>query len=178
MEPGPANAARGDLMVLKPNSVQEKLEQIAACVCAQIEVDGLPATCFCGILPGAEVALDYAGDCADGVCGMAWVRLIGVYPSSVIGTPSEQPGNCSHLIGMDVELGIVRCASMPDDEGNPPAPADLQADAALQVADAMALRKAATCCAPERDFILGAYIPVGPAGGLVGGFWTLSLQVV
>lgn len=161
-----------------PNSVQTKLEQIAACVCAQIEVDELPKTCFCGILPGAEVAWDYTGDCGEGTCGMAWVRLISVYPSSVIGTPDESAGNCSALIGMDVEIGIARCVSQPDDDGNPPAPADLQADAALQVADAMALRKAAVCCAPEKDFILGPYIPVGPSGGLVGGVWTISLQVV
>ena len=165
-------------MPLLPNSVQDKLEQIAACVCAQIEVDGLPETCFCGILPGAEVAWDYTGECDDGVCGMAWVRLISVYPSTAIAVPSEQPGNCSSLIGMDVELGILRCVSLPDDDGTPPKPADLQADAALQIADAMALRKAALCCAPEKDFMLGLYTPLGPAGGLVGGTWTISLQVV
>ena len=166
-------------MPLLPNAVQDKLEQIAACVCAQIEVDGLPKTCFCGILPGAEVAWDYTGTCDDeGNCGMAWVRLIAAYPSSVIGQPSEQPGNCSSLIGMDVEIGILRCVSMPEDDGTPPPAVDLQADAALQIADAMALRKAATCCAPEKDFVLGAYVPIGPAGGLAGGMWTMSLQVV
>lgn len=163
---------------MESNSVQEKLEQIAACVCAQIEVDGLPATCFCGILPGAEIALDHVGDCAEGVCGMAWVRLIAVYPSTIVGQPNESPNNCSSLIGMDVELGIVRCASMPADDGTPPSAADLQADAALQVADLMALRKAVFCCGNEKDLVLGAYTPVGPAGGAVGGFWTLSLQVV
>jgi hypothetical protein len=161
-----------------PNSVQDKLEQVAACVCAQIEVDELPKTCFCGILPGAEVALDYSGDCGEGICGMAWVRLIAVYPSTVVGTPNELPGNCSSLIGMDVELGIMRCISQPADDGTPPDPADLQADAALQVADLMALRKAAFCCGNEKDLVLGAYTPVGPVGGLAGGFWVLSLQVV
>jgi hypothetical protein len=124
------------------------------------------------------VAWDYSGDCGDDVCGMAWVRLVAVYPSTVIGVPSEEPGNCSKAIGMDVEIGILRCVSVSDDQGNPPDPTDLQANAALQVADAMALRKAAACCAPEKDFILGGYTPVGPAGGLVGGTWAMSLQVI
>jgi hypothetical protein len=165
-------------MVLLPNNVQTKLEQVAACVCAQIEVDGLPKTCFCGILPGQEVAWDYTGDCSgDGGCGMAWVRLVAAYPSVVIGTPDQQPGNCGSMVGMDVEVGILRCVSMPHEDGSPPDPADLQADAALQVADAMALRKAVYCCGPEKDLVLGYYTPLGPAGGVVGGFWLVSMQV-
>jgi len=159
-----------------PSHVQETLEELASCLCAQVEADGLPAVCFCGVVPGLEIALDYQGDCAD-ACGMAWVRLVALYPSTSIGQPSEQPGNCSLMLGLDIEIGMVRCASGMDEAGTPPTAGQLLADTELQVADALAMRKALLCCHNSKDFLLGPYAPYGPAGGMVGGAWTVALQV-
>jgi hypothetical protein len=156
-------------------SIQDTLEKLASCLCAQIETDGLPAVCFCGLAPGAEIALDYQGDCPDGVCGMAWVRLATAYPATALGNTSEQPGNCAVPVGFDVEIGIVRCASLPDEDGSPPSEADLLADTQIQVADMLVMRRAVVCCVGS-DHLLRAYTPIGPDGGVVGGVWAVSLM--
>lgn len=154
-------------------SIQDTLEQLAACLCAQIITDGSPGVCFCGVVPGESVALDYQGDCDD-VCGMAWVRLTSVYPATVMGTPSVEPNNCAMGLGFDLELGVVRCSSLPDDQGNPPSAADLLGDTTLQVADMFSMRAAILCCGQASDWLLGLYTPIGPEGGVVGGTWAAS----
>jgi hypothetical protein len=39
----------------------------------------------------------------------------------------------------------------------------------------MVMRRAVACCPGSTDWILGAYVPTGPQGGLVGGYWTLEM---
>lgn len=156
-------------------AVNDRLTAIAACLCAQIETDGLPPVCFCGVVPGDQVALDYVGDNCATACGMAWVRLIGMYPSVSLGQPNTEPGNCQSLLGLEVEVGIMRCASLPDDDGTPPSAADLAGDVELQAADALTMRRALLCCASSQDLMLGPYTPQGPEGGLVGGVWGAAL---
>lgn len=151
------------------------LADLAACLCSQIIADGLPAVCVCGVVPGIQASLDYAGDCTD-ACGQAWVRLITSYPSTIIGQPSERPGNCGTSIGIEVEMGIARCVDVGDGT-NPPDPLNLAASAVLQSADMMAMWRAVACCRHSKDFAIGTYLPSGPAGGLVGGVLTLSILV-
>jgi hypothetical protein len=152
------------------------LSDLATCLCAQILADGLPPVCTCGVMPGAAVALDYAGECND-VCGMAWVRLGASYPSVTIGQPSARPGNCGVSIGIDVEMGLIRCIDLGDGE-NPPDPAELTAAAVLQQADMMAMWRAVACCRQAKDWVIGQYVPYGPEGGLVGGMLPLSILLV
>lgn len=155
-------------------SVAERLEALATCLCGEVKSGGAPDVCFCGVLPGAEVALDYQGDCSD-VCGMAWVRLVTTYPATVIGQANEQPGNCASQTGFDVELGVVRCIDVLDAQGNPPSPAELLTSTRLQMADRDAIVRAILCCYTTKDFLLGAYTPYGPEGGMVGGVMLVSL---
>jgi len=159
--------------------VMDRLERLAECLCAQIIEDALPNVCFCGVVGGEQTVLDYAGqDCGDR-CGMAWVRLITMYPSVTLGEPSIEADNCGKLLGFDVEVGIVRCVSTPDEDGNPPTAAEVLADAELQVADALTMRRAILCCVTtSKDIRLGVYTPVGPSGGLGGGMWSASLMEV
>jgi len=151
------------------------LSELATCLCAQILTDNLPPVCVCGVIPGSQVSLDYAGDCDD-ACGMAWVRLVGSYPSVSIGQSLRQPGNCTAGIGAEIELGIVRCIDVGDGT-NPPDPDNLAASAALQSADMMAMWRAVSCCRTSKDFAISAYVPYGPQGGLVGGSLALSILV-
>jgi len=152
------------------------LTDLATCLCAQIISDDLPPVCFCGVVPGEQVALDYAGDCED-ACGMAWVRLATSYPSVTIGAASARPGNCGLGLGVDVEMGIVRCISVGQVDGQPPSPAELSAAAVLQQADMMALWRSIACCRNSKDWMIGAYTPYGPEGGTVGGTLTASILV-
>ena len=151
------------------------LADLATCLCAQILTDDLPQVCFCGVVPGEEVALDYVGDCAD-ACGMAWVRLSTAYPSVSIGQPAGIPGNCTMGIGVEIEMGIVRCLDV-GEGSTPPEPTSLTASAVLQVADMMAMWRALHCCQNAKDFIIGQYAPIGPEGGVVGGTLPLGILV-
>ena len=161
--------------IVLPNRVATVLTDLSICLCAQIEIDGLPPTCFCGVMPGAEVAMDYAGDC-DSVCGMAWVRLIAAYPSSSIGAASERPGNCAMGIGFDIEMGIVRCLDV-GESGEPPTPESMAESALLQSADMMAMWRAVICCNGSKDWMMGQYQPYGPEGALVGGMFQIAVTV-
>lgn len=169
-------------MTLLTNSVFSLMAELATCLCAQISdpENQLPAVCFCGLVPGEAPSLEYTGDC-ENACGMAWVRLATTYPATGPGQASEQPGNCSSLMNVDIEMGIVRCADVGDDFGNPPSPETLLAETQLQVADMLAMQRAILCCdaLDPRDAVVGPYIATsGPDGGLVGGTITVSVVVV
>lgn len=155
------------------NNVTDSLTLLAACMCEQITDSGLPETCFCGIVPGDQVLAAYAGDCAK-KCGMAWVRLVAVYPATGVGIPNEQPHNCGYGLGVTVEMGMLRCAHTGTAE-RPASPAEQMMDAKLQVADMLAMRRAIACCTGSGDWALGQYTPTGPQGGLLGGVWSLEM---
>lgn len=161
--------------MIKSNRVFDTLVELAACLCQTIESEGLPDTCFCGIVPGEAPAFGYWSDCEKN--GMAYVRLSTSYPSQQIGQQSVATGNCSSLLGIDVEIGILRSLPVGDEQGNMPEDYDILEATQLQVADMIAMRKAVTCCLAAEDFLMGAYSPFGPDGGIVGGTWEINLQV-
>jgi len=153
------------------------LSALAECLCAEIlnPVWGVPDVCTCGVVPGEVASAEQTGNCQT-KCGQAWVRLVGLYPMAQIGTPQTEAGNCGAGLGMDVEVGIMRCITVGDGRGNPPTPEQYLAATQLQITDALIMRTAIECCPalPSRDTILGLYQPLGPEGGLVGGLWNLS----
>jgi hypothetical protein len=157
------------------NAVYDRLTTLAACLCTQIETDGLPGVCFCGIVPGDAAAAFYSGDCTK-KCGMAWVRLDGMQPASGVGIPNEQPGNCASGLGFAVEVGIMRCTPIGEMD-RPPTAAELAAATELQVADAATMRRAVACCAGSDDWVLGTYASLGPQGGMLTGAWTVTMWV-
>jgi hypothetical protein len=154
-----------------------KLIQLAECLCSQIATDGLPEPCECLVLPGAQVALDYCEPCRDDKCGMAWVRLTTMYPSANFPNLDETlRGSCRAPLAYGIELGVARCAPVGKDDGMPPDPADQQAAVRLQMSDALAMRKALSCCYGASGWMLGVYTPFGPEGGCVGGSWQASVS--
>jgi len=162
------------------NRVWATVSALAACLCAAIENpdNGVPGVCFCGVWPGAQVVAQYAGDCND-TCGMAWVRLSGYYPASSVGVQSLQLGNCTAGMGMELEVGILRCMSVGTNEGEPPSPQELADAAQLQIADMQVIWQAVLCCEAfdARSSIIGPYTPTGPQGGIVGGSITIATAV-
>lgn len=151
------------------------LTDLASCLCRQITELGLPEPCFCGVLSGDSVALDYCQPC--GVkCGMAWVRLAGIVPQSTGTQISRSARGCPAQLEVSVEVGIARCAPVADARGNPPT-MDAQLDAArLQAADMNAARRAVQCCF-DGDATLDAWAPLGPQGGCIGGAWLVTVEV-
>lgn len=156
-------------------SAYDVLVDLAACLCVQIEQDGSPEPCFCGVVPGEQISADYMGDCTT-KNGAAWVRLVNSYPSVTPGTLDDTANGCGSLLGLDIEMGVLRL--MPTGlRGEPPTPEQKTAATALQMQDMTTMRRAIKCCSSlkKRDYVLGVYQPAGPAGLAVGGTWNLAV---
>jgi hypothetical protein len=168
------------LTVLDSNLLFSRAADLAACLCSQIldPDNGVPDVCFCGIVPGEAATADYAGGDCNKKCGMAWVRIMSIYPMKAVGALDTTAGNCGASLGADLELGIMRCVNTGDGR-TPPSPDELLAATQLQVADSYVMLKAVVCCdtIPNKEAILSAYSPLGPAGGLLGGTYTVSIGV-
>jgi len=165
-------------MTLPYNGVMARLEALAACLCAQIEDpdNGVPKVCYCGVVPGDQPPAAYAGDCKV-ACGMAWVRLATLYPATGVGVADSRPSRCTPALGIDVEVGILRCMSVGDERGNLPSAREQRDAVDLQMADSVVMLKALLCCeAFDSDVVIvGQYQPLGPQGGLVGGMFQASM---
>lgn len=138
---------------------------LSECLCAELTVAELmPDNCFCGIFPGQAAPWDYQN-------GMAWVRLVSAFPSNTF--PVQETtlrGTCQAPIAAEIEVGVLNCAPMITSTGALPTQEQQFESARLQVATMAAARRAITCCDAGLVF-LAEYTPLGPEGGLVGGFW-------
>jgi len=158
--------------------INDLLCDLSACLCAALTPEGAagPDLCFCGVVPGQQVALDH-GECERG-CGMAWTRLVTAYPASGLAVPFDPTisGGCGLLLGVTIEIGVIRCINLPDD-GIPEA-AELERATRQQMEDMLAMRRAVLCCGLETgDYALSNYQPYGPEGIIVGGWWTLDAVI-
>ncbi len=121
------------------------------------------------IVPG-EIAWD---ECD---CGQLVVSSQRRYPSSSFPTESiDSAAECGEpWIIMDIAVSLARCVPIPDENGNPPLCADLQAAAQQLERDKGMLRKAIGCCldVAYNEHQIEAYelrdqIDTGPQGGCV-----------
>jgi hypothetical protein len=154
--------------------VNAVLAELAGCLCNEIDKTPDPV-CFCGVVPGSIAAWDYVDSC-DEACGMAWVRLVDVVPANGLGVPNTNAGNCGSALGIDVEVGLVRCFEIPAD-GQAPTVEQMLSAAVQQSADMLTMRRAISCCSSSKEFVVDGYVPVGPQGAVVGGIWNLSMMV-
>lgn len=147
------------------------LDQLATCLCEELIRSGLPELCFCGVVAGTP-----ALDLTDEDKGMAWVRLLQVYPSTTFPQPTSTPSSCTAPLVAQVEIGVMRCFPAAMDVEHLPTEQEQWDAARLQQADMMAMYRAIQCCYKKFDeFSIGAYTPLGPDGGLVGGTWQVFL---
>lgn len=124
-----------------------------------------------GVVPGA-----IAWDECD--CGLLAVSVAQVYPSETfpdpltrkVGSVCDAPWEVAELV-----VQVVRCAPNPDDNGNPPTVAELDASAQEVLRDAYEMLRAVsiTLCEMNRDrdiadFMLRPLTAQGPSGGCVG----------
>lgn len=154
-------------------NVHDTMIELAACLCVELEaIDFNP--CFCGVVPGEAAAYGYGGDCETG--GMAWVRLITAYPSSGVGQADVSINNCGTALGFDLEVGVSRLMPVGDNDGNMPTDAEILEATSKQVEAMLAMRRAIVCCGENKSWIIGAYVPFGPEGGIIGGTWEVNMQ--
>jgi hypothetical protein len=161
-------------MMSTPLAIEPVLLDLAACVCNELEVTGAGPTCWCGVYPGTSVSYEFCEECANGACGMAWVRPSGVFPYNTFPISTLESG-CRAPLAWSVEVGCVRCLPTPS-QGELPTPDQLLQSATDQMADAMALYRALRCCQGV-DVAAELWTPIGPEGGCVGGQWTAYLAI-
>jgi hypothetical protein len=150
-------------------------------------VQGVPLPCAWGMFAGE--ALDRGADCGTDPAtgqeckGLAWVRLVNVYPS--VNFPDEwvRPyrGDLSYAVVL--EVGVVRPATrltQVDNETVVPTMDEETASAALEVTDAAIVRHALVTEFGEdgdRGVVLGILTPFGPQGDVVGTTTLVTVQV-
>lgn len=147
-----------------------ELVALAECLCQQLTEFGAGPVCWCGVYPGAQISWEGCSDCGVDRCGMGWVRLVQAFPYEVFPTPTVD-GRCQMPLAFAVEVGALRCFPQPTD-GEPPDPAMTTEAAVMQMYDARAMYNAIKCCSTSVSMAVQGYVPVGPAGGCVGGYWT------
>lgn len=164
--------------------------QLLACLCEQTQLQPNPPQ-HCCYRVGTEIAHD-AGPWADMCCeGIAYVALGDTFPSSQSFPEPDQVRQantqCAPPSWAQVfRVGIIRCAPMGDDQGNPPTCEDWNAAFAQNVYDGLTLRRAQCCM---RDWIrsneglfLGMSVVMdrqvqgSPLGGCVERYFTITIQ--
>lgn len=149
------------------------LAELSACLCAQIPEE----TCFCGIIVGNDIPLEYAGLACDSE--IAYVRLIGAYPS-VDFPEQDAAATCVSLMAYSVAVGIVRVWDAADHDGEAKPAEELVEMARLQLADMAKIRRTIQCCFGDKfediEYVVGAYTPLSGAQGVVGGEQLVTIQ--
>lgn len=122
------------------------------------------------LAPGSQVAHD---NCCD---GQLWGRLVNVQPSAAgVSNPTKIDPCHVPFLSATLELGIVRCAAVLDNEGRAPSPEAITLDGAQSIDDMAALLAALRCSGRVRS--LTGWTPTGPEGGCHGGYWTFSVRL-
>jgi len=143
------------------------------CLCTEMVASGLGPLCLCSPLPGSQVALDYGAE------GMAWVRVVGAWPSSTFpNQDGARGGSCTAALAVQLEVGAARCAPALGEDGELPTLSQQFEVTRLQLADMAAMRRAVQCCAAGIGYRLqlGSYTPGGPQGGVVWGSWSVWVE--
>ncbi|MBA9005943.1 hypothetical protein [Thermomonospora cellulosilytica] len=166
------------------DAVMPLAERLLNCLCAQLPGTVGGAACRCCVYPGATVPVDHCCGCEEGE-GQAWVQVRRIYPTTAARFPQPsttlEPCDAAGGWGMELVMGVYRCVSVLDDQGNPPSCADVFDDAEKLLSDAAAMRQALACCFPYTgndglDVMAGEYTPMGPDGGCAGGQQTVYVR--
>lgn len=150
------------------------MQAILDCTEAAFDADGR-GVAHTHLAPGAEVPDDWC-DCG----GMLYVRVITIVPNG-------QEANCPPIsLTATLGVGVIRCAAVLDDNGNPPPDAVLTAEALAMTRDAAIIYGALVCCVDDPDIIpkkinrrptIGPWNPQGPLGGCARGEWSLAVNL-
>lgn len=149
------------------------LVELADCLCQEIKKREMPDPCFCGVLPGDDAPFMYCNACEG---GQAWVRLVG------IGSPTDEIAlnNCTGLLAVQVEMGMISGFVNVDNDGEPVDFAAQLAATQRQLDEMDTMYHVLTCCGLSmREKVSNlSYAPVGPDGTCLGGIWTGVLPVI
>lgn len=158
------------------------MDDIRACLCTALEdTAGGSVVCSCSLMPGSIAPADWCSCGGRGEsCGMAWVRLDGLFSSSERFPAPDASTNmkCARVLAARLEVGVYRCQPTGGPRGEAPTPAERTQAALVQADDALTIARAITCCdaVTSRPYLLGQYLPKD-GGGCGGGAWTVTVAL-
>lgn len=160
-------------MAQYPDVLGPAMQGFLDCVTAALDADGRGVG-HSHLVPGDNVPDDWC-DCE----GLAYVRVITQVPNG------QQP-NCPPIsITATLGVGIIRCAAVLDEQGNPPPDSVLNDEALAMSQDAATIYGALVCCSPSlveaklinRAPTIGPWVPQGPLGGCARGEWSIGVNL-
>ena len=146
--------------------------ELLDCLVGLLDDEGRPV-CRAVLASGGSVPWDVCGESSDGSEGQAWVAVGQVTPVEQFpaGSPPHRCPPPEYATVLTV--AVLRCAATVDDQGRPPSPERMAADASKVAADRAAMRDAVVCCLAgglePGEWQMGSWTPLGPQGGCVGG---------
>jgi hypothetical protein len=145
------------------------MDKLLANVIAEVGGDDM---CVKALMPGDSVLAEYVG--LEGCNGMLWVRLVTAGPSATFPQIGVRPENCSYELSVPLEVGVIlsREPILPGSDA-------WTAATHKQIEDMQAMRRAIQKTDDWFDemSVLGAYQPLGPGEGAVGGAWQWTVSV-
>jgi hypothetical protein len=152
------------------------LAELSDCLCVSLETVGAGPTCFCGVVGGESPAWDYCGECQGDKCGMGYITVQSVFPSSQF--PEADPlTQCAAPFAAAITIGALRCYPSMSENGDLPTEDEMLEAFLATNADMGAMLEAIQCCSALEEYALGAWSPLGPTGGCAGGEWTLTVAL-
>lgn len=154
------------------------------CLCdtvnSAIPVDDRPQRCTLIATPDFEMGVAQLEDMCR--CGTAYVRIDSYVPTDEFPQAQQVATNCTpSQWALTLELGIMRCPPIGTSE-TLPSDAEWLAYTQRIMADAQVMRQAVFCCfgpaTPNRKYLLGSWVPVGPEGLCGGGKMTIQVQII
>lgn len=179
-------------MELSPDFVDDlkffpMLKSLVDCLCAELEKEGGPGLCYCGLMVGNITPLGLM-NCKEGSgCGgVAYVRPVSVFPTTSFPLPADPATTltCSSPMAMEVAIGVARCYPRPQGRATVPDPQAMFNAARLYMGDMQAVRRAVACCFGARPadrrkeaplFSMGSWSPIPAGAGVSGGEWQIFI---
>jgi hypothetical protein len=172
---------------LSPDLVDDKefqtIARLVDCLRSELRAANGPELCYIGLQIGDRPAFLGLADCkGDKPCGVAWVRLVGIYPSASFPLPDDGSiaANCASPMAYEVEIGVGRCAPRPEGRSMYPDEGAVFNALRLYMSDSRAMKRALMCCLPvevkkrdQRDIrvMIGNWTPLEQGAGMSGGTW-------
>lgn len=135
--------------------------------------------------PACRVFLDSSGapawdiccECGDGTSGQLWVS---VYEINHLNTTNAGTMRCISQFEAQVNVGLLRCAWVQDENGNPPDADAVSLQTLGVLRDRVLINQAIICEFGQTldvdQWTLGAWTSLGPEGGCVGGQVSLTIR--
>lgn len=128
-----------------------------------------------------------AGTAEDLCCeGLAWVRVLRIYPSVNFPNQDTRPNDCQDSsYAIELELGAVRCLPFGTNAAGPSC--DQWTAVFIQVDEDAASMRRAVCCMRDlisagdqvfvEQVVMGEWTPIDGQGGCIGGSMPVTLHV-